>query len=109
MKVHGYDPQMGDRRLHPPLVPTEREAVLGTLRERLLQDEAIAFAYIHGSFLTNRPFHDVDLAVYLSAEAVLGLEYEIRLEVELERVLREAGYFFPVDVRLLNQSGVAPL
>jgi len=42
MKVHRYDPQMGDRRLHPPLVPTEREAVLGTLRERLLQDEAIA-------------------------------------------------------------------
>ncbi len=107
MKVHRHDPQTGDRRLHPPLLPAEREAVLGTLRERLLQDEAIAFAYVHGSFLTNRPFHDVDLAVYLSAEAVLGLGYEIRLEVELERVLREAGYFFPVDVRLLNRAPLA--
>ncbi len=107
MKVRRYGMQTGGRRLHLPLLPTQREAVLGTLRERLLQDKVIAFAYVHGSFLANQPFHDVDLAVYLSPEAALGLSYEIKLEVELEQVLRESGYSFPVDVRLLNQASLA--
>jgi hypothetical protein len=107
MQAYRHEPEKRERKVHPPLGPEGREAVLGALRERLLEEDTVAFAYAHGSFLTGRVFHDVDLAVYSSAEGNLDLSYELGLEVELEQILREAGYPFPVDVRLLNRAPLA--
>lgn len=107
MQTYRHEPEKRERKLHPPLGPEGREAVLAALRERLLQEDTVAFAYAHGSFLTGRPCHDVDLAVYSSAEENSDLSYELGLEVELERILREAGYPLPVDVRLLNRAPLA--
>ncbi len=107
MRTYKHKHDLEERKLHLPFGPEEQEAVLTALRERLLQESTLAFAYVHGSFLTGGPFHDVDLAVYSSAEGTSSLSYELRLEVELEQVLEEAGYLLPVDVRLLNRAPLA--
>ena len=43
----------------------EREAILNTLQRALEMQPEVVFAHVHGSFLEDRPFHDIDLAVYL--------------------------------------------
>lgn len=86
---------------HVYALPKEkRERFIESLAARLEQRLEIAFAYIYGSFVEDRPFRDIDLGIY-----VTGLDedrltaYAIDLALELERT---AG--FPVDVRVLNAA-----
>lgn len=61
------------------------------------------FAYLHGSFLNEEEFGDIDIAVYLTKEANplkdFLTKYEIDLEVKLEKL---TGY--PVDIRVINNA-----
>lgn len=96
------------RGAHSPPDPEQREAILALLRESLHQEAAVLFAYLHGSFLTDGPFRDLDLALYLeeNSEALRSpFAYELDLEAHLEmRLRRAAGYPLPVDVRVLNHA-----
>lgn len=73
---------------------TIKEAIIGKLQEH----PEILFAYLHGSFLTNQTFNDIDLALYLTNIHGSFLEYELNMEV----ILSNAVLGVPVDVRLLN-------
>ncbi|MFA0731719.1 MAG: hypothetical protein LKKZDAJK_000081 [Candidatus Fervidibacter sp.] len=76
----------------------ERALLMARLREGLLTRPEIVFAYLHGSFVTGRPFHDVDVAVW--AEGISkerAWDYETQLSIALTRALG-----VEVDVRLLN-------
>ena len=73
---------------------TITEAIVGKLQEH----PEILFAYLHGSFLTNEFFNDIDLALYLRKIPDSLLEYELNMEVILSNAVLGA----PVDVRLLN-------
>jgi predicted nucleotidyltransferase len=73
------------------------------------------YAYVYGSFVEDRPFRDVDVAVYLEgmAEPEMGT-YAIDLARELEKSLsvvlsgtetdRDGDRSPPVDVRVLNKA-----
>jgi hypothetical protein len=71
----------------------------------LERKDEILFAYLYGSVLTASEPHDLDLGVYLKAEAFeqlrrcgdLSLGFLIPLEMELEGMLR-----VPVDIQILN-------
>ena len=87
--------------------PARREAVVSIVR-RILESQAdVRFAYLHGSFVTDGPFRDVDVAVYLDephAEA-LGLramDLNAAAEAALSRELDTSPP--PVDVRVLNEA-----
>jgi len=43
-----------------------RRNVIEKVSSIINQQKNIAFAYIHGSFAANKPFRDIDIAVYLS-------------------------------------------
>jgi predicted nucleotidyltransferase len=60
----------------------------------------ISFAYLHGSFLKAERFRDIDVAVFLKNPASSPLPAEIRLETELDKVIKR----FPVEVRALNHA-----
>ena len=64
----------GNNRWLFRLSAAQREALMGVLAEALRTRPDVAFAYAHGSFLTERPFHDVDMGVYLTEEAEAGWE-----------------------------------
>lgn len=61
------------------------------------------FAYLHGSFINEEEFGDIDIAVYLIKDAHLSkdslIKYEIDMEVKLEKL---TGY--PVDIRVINNA-----
>ncbi len=82
----------------------ERETVLRVLRQALAQQPQVVFAYVYGSFLQDRPFHDVDVAVYLDSDEGTTRVLALDLVADLEAALRRAQAFVPVDVRVLNQA-----
>ncbi|OYT74700.1 MAG: nucleotidyltransferase [Armatimonadetes bacterium JP3_11] len=80
----------------------QRAAIQQRLREHLNAHPEIRLAYLMGSFLTDRPFRDIDIAVYLEPELLQSvdlLRYCFQLADELERVVR-----YPVDVHRLNDA-----
>lgn len=94
--------------------PEDKAAALDALRKALQAQQAVVFAYVYGSFLEDRPFHDIDVAVYLDAtlEPKMGV-YATNLAAELEKSLSHvlvdvqrvhARKSLPVDLRVLNQA-----
>ena len=73
---------------------------------RLLEGRSeIVLAMLHGSFLTDRPFRDIDLALYLDPAEI---RREVLRDYELEQGVRwstELG--MPIDVRALNDAPLA--
>lgn len=86
------------------LSSAERECITQTLKERVIRCSEVRFALLHGSFISDGPFRDIDLAVYVNpaGHQVVRSEYEIDLSVELTQRVH-----IPVDVRVLNEASVA--
>lgn len=83
----------------------EKERLKDLIAKQLSQHAEIVFALAHGSFLTDGPFRDVDLAVYLAPgtvepERLRWYECDLALEVT-DRVKTT------VDVRVLNDAPLA--
>lgn len=84
----------------------ERRAILDALQGIVEAEPNIVFAYVYGSFLEDRPFHDIDVAVYLDLtdEQEMGA-FALKLTANLERSLFwKCNRNLPVDVRVLNQA-----
>ena len=90
-----------DRRLLDLPVPA-RDQVVCALADALQREMDVVFAYLHGSFATDGPFHDVDVAVVLDGPAVRATERVLGLA---DRLTREIGY--PIDVRAINDAPLA--
>jgi hypothetical protein len=59
----------------------------------------ILAAYVFGSFAREEAFEGLDVAVFFDRPPEAPLEFEIKLEGELEKLVR-----IPVDVRVLNYA-----
>ena len=95
----GIDLEAVLHRLAPKAKRQAGERLATLVQER----RDIAFAYIHGSFLEDVPFHDIDLGVYLS---------DVQEGTATSRALELAHIFsrelqLPVDVRVLNFAPIA--
>jgi uncharacterized protein len=76
-----------------------RERVLERLEARLGSRPDIAFALVHGSFLSGMPFRDIDVGIWTTASADPDLD--LQLSVSLSRDLG-----VPVDLRRINEAPV---
>ena len=81
----------------------EKQAVIRRLAEELQSRKEVAFAYLHGTFTEDMPFHDVDVGIYLSgiSEAEAGI-FAVELASKLTRSVE-----LEVDVRVLNFAPVS--
>ena len=82
----------------------ERQAAIETIRRRLDNRPEILCAYLHGSFLTEGPYRDIDVAVWIdpaphSPGAVT--RYMLDLSTDLSVALGQ-----PVDVQVLNRAAL---
>jgi uncharacterized protein len=85
--------------------PDERERLVQQIVPLLRARDEVVFAYLHGSFLTEETFRDVDLALYVTATPDLDANvrwYEVDLGVYFTFKMRT-----PIDVRVLNDAPVA--
>ncbi|HII67643.1 MAG TPA: nucleotidyltransferase domain-containing protein, partial [Thermococcaceae archaeon] len=63
-------------------LPSEdREKIKKRITDFLINRKEVLFAYIHGSFIENRPFRDIDVAIYVDGDH--DLAYELEMEEEL--------------------------
>ena len=80
----------------------EKQRILDRLSNIMRNRSDILFAYVHGSITGELPFHDIDVAVYLSDVSktnatVKALELSQETSSELN---------IPVDVRALNFASI---
>ncbi|HLE55933.1 MAG TPA: nucleotidyltransferase domain-containing protein [Rhodothermia bacterium] len=76
-----------------------RAAVISALAARVGERDDVAFAYLHGSFVGEDAFHDIDVAVYFSGSLDVAGSKALDLA---NRLSMESGY--PVDIRVLNDA-----
>jgi predicted nucleotidyltransferase len=77
----------------------ERDDIFHRIEVFLEKIPDLLFAYVHGSFVSQKQFRDVDVAVYLKLTPLELLQMELALETELYNLVQ-----YPVDVRILNGS-----
>ena len=80
----------------------QRREISQKITAVLAQMPEIAFAFLHGSFLSEPTFRDIDLGIL-----VRGLDrsdywnYEYRLSKEIENALRSS---FVIEVKVINEA-----
>lgn len=57
--------------------------------------------YLFGSFRESNNFSDIDLGIFMEKTPAQVLDYELRMENKLEKIIK-----IPLDIRILN---IAPL
>ena len=78
-----------------------KKKIVQEIKTHLYGREELMFAYIHGSFIREEAFRDIDIALY-----VRGSMNELFLESDLSYDLsRKTGH--PVDVKIINAAPVA--
>ena len=80
----------------------DKDELTRQLKEILIKEKSILFAYLHGSFLSKEEFNDVDIALYLDEKAANEIEpvdFELSLSLKIEKSLK-----VPVDIKLLNYA-----
>lgn len=92
--------------MHPKLMQgEEKERIVERLVRQLLAHPEVVFALLHGSFVEDGPFRDIDVVVYLKLETVAADRfrwYEGALAAELEQHTH-----VPTDVRVFNDASVS--
>jgi len=78
----------------------KREEILKRLTFLLKKDEKILFAFVHGSFIIDAPFRDIDIAVWLKKPSD-AFHYTVYKSIKLEE---EIG--IPVDLHVLNTAPI---
>jgi predicted nucleotidyltransferase len=80
----------------------DRRQVRERLRDVLAADSQVMFAFVFGSFAEDRPFHDIDVGIYVNRDRGASADVDLPgLETRLSAV---AG--FPVDLVVLNDRPV---
>jgi len=79
----------------------QRELIVSRIVGQLELMPEIIFAFVHGSFLEEETFGDIDLALFLDPSCPPAKDRALEYELEMERCLEKVAGF-PVDVRILN-------
>lgn len=78
----------------------QRDVLAGALSGAMQQLIPGAIAvYLFGSFARGEDFSDLDIGILMGCEVMQPLEFELKLEVCLEKALK-----YPVDVRILDSA-----
>ena len=78
----------------------EKEIVMERISNILKAKPYVMFSYIFGSFVTECPFKDIDIGIYISnMGAISPLKLELKIESEIEEVIH-----CPTDIRIINHA-----
>jgi hypothetical protein len=82
----------------------DKDLLVAKLTEFLSRKESVLFAYLHGSFLKEKFFRDIDVAVYLDSKhfKYAGHMFDYCLSLAAECDLTIPGN--PIDIKFLNAT-----
>jgi hypothetical protein len=83
----------------------DRDVLCVQITHILLRRPEIVYAYVHGSFVAEDYFRDLDVAVWIDDKSWPGhtFAYEDGLAQE---IVGETHIEFPIDVRILNKTSI---
>lgn len=81
----------------------EKAEVLSILKDYLEPRKEIIFGYIHGSFLEELPYRDIDIALYLD-ESIVHEEEQLDYCIELGARAEMDTRIMPLDIKPLNHA-----
>ncbi len=87
------------------LAKEERKKMEEVLSNCLGKEEPILFAYLHGSFTEERPFRDIDIAVFVDESRISkerALDLEMSISLRLEKIIKML-----IDVKIINYAPLA--
>ena len=87
------------------LTRIDKGKIIHQLKKVVCEEKDILFAYLHGSFLEESGFNDIDIALYAEEKIVKRIsvvDFEISLSLKIEKIIRQ-----PVDMKLLNTAPLA--
>ncbi|HON82583.1 MAG TPA: nucleotidyltransferase domain-containing protein [Caldisericia bacterium] len=79
----------------------EKKKLINRLRLYLIEKKEVKFSYIFGSFLSNLPFEDIDIGIYLDDDFIKNInkiDYILNLMIFLEEKFKGIEF----DVVILN-------
>jgi predicted nucleotidyltransferase len=82
------------------LSENDKKEIKKKIKDILEKKTEISFAFIHGSFVKEGHFRDIDIAIFLDRIPESLTDYELSLETEL----MSAVGTYQVDVRVLNRA-----
>ncbi|MBI3815915.1 MAG: nucleotidyltransferase domain-containing protein [Nitrospinae bacterium] len=88
---------------------SEKERVISIVKAKLEARDDIIFAYIYGSIVEPEMtfYRDIDIGIYVAdMKKAKEWNYDIRIGIDIEKVLRSEGFGIPVDIRVINISDV---
>ncbi|MBI4496255.1 MAG: nucleotidyltransferase domain-containing protein [Deltaproteobacteria bacterium] len=89
------------------LLPMKKEQLLNLMKDVLLREERVLFAYAYGSFLSSESFRDLDIGIYVRNPEdnpfVLSTDIKTSLSLlaRVEQLGLTADHF---DVQIINQA-----
>lgn len=82
---------------------SEKKVIIERISSRLSKQKKIVFAYIFGSFVLEKNFHDIDIGIFIAnKKGINPLNFELRKENEINSLVH-----FPVDVRIINDAPIS--
>jgi predicted nucleotidyltransferase len=82
----------------------EKIALTKRITTYLFQRAEIVFAFLYGSFLTEKFFRDIDVGVFVRNRGPSGgFSYENKLAYDLEQ---EFDFLLPLEIRIINAAPV---
>jgi predicted nucleotidyltransferase len=80
----------------------QRREIIEKITAVLAQMPEIAFAFLHGSFLSEPNFRDIDLGIFVrGVDRSDHWDYEYRLSKEIENALRSS---FVIEIKVINEA-----
>ena len=84
-----------------------KEKLLNLLKEALLKDERVIFAYIYGSFVKEQSFRDIDIGIYVNNSEENSFVVSSDLKTQLSREIKSENMDFTADqfdVQIINHA-----
>lgn len=79
----------------------EKKEIINTLREILIRRKEIEFAIIFGTFISELPFKDIDIGVYLNKSLIKKIN-KIDYIINLGSIIEEKLKVYKIDLVILN-------
>ena len=91
------------QKMKHSLKKPEKQDIIESLSSYLLrQRKDISVVYLFGSFISEESFSDIDLGILTQIEPMRILDFEFRLENQLEQIANHQ-----IDVRFLNNAPIS--
>ena len=85
----------------------EKQKVFDLIRDVLLQDGRVGFAYVYGSFVSEESFRDIDIGIYLKKPEENPFIITSDIKTRLSLLARKENLTFTADqfdVRVINNA-----